>query len=349
MAQKRNNDILLATQMNFYGRYEMTNKNEAHLISTASSFGFGFEGKKCQLFLHTGYKDSHNYIQYELDGVYQRKLKIKGDTSNTITIETSKDGYHQIWIYKTTEAHTGPIVIEKVKAKNSKALQKEKQPLIEFIGNSITCGAASDAAETPCGMGEYHDQHNGYFAYGPRIARALNVQYLVSAVSGYGVYRNWNSDGPPLPNVYEKLDFQDNNSQLWNFEKAVKPKIVSIALGTNDLSDGDGKTPRSAFDSATFVKQYVDFIKVVKSKYPLAQLVLLSSPMMNGSKRILLQNAILRVKSTIDSIYPNDKPIVVHLFEPMQPTGCGGHPSVEDHATIAQELLPTFKKLMEAK
>jgi hypothetical protein len=30
----------------------------------------------------------------------------------------------------------------------------------------------------------------------------------------------------------------------------------------------------------------------------------------------------------------------------MQARGCGGHPNVEDHAILADELLPFFKKLL---
>ena len=48
-------------------------------------------------------------------------------------------------------------------------------PLIEFIGNSITCGAAADVSEVPCGSGVDYDQHNAYYAYGPRVARMLGL------------------------------------------------------------------------------------------------------------------------------------------------------------------------------
>jgi hypothetical protein len=31
----------------------------------------------------------------------------------------------------------------------------------------------------------------------------------------------------------------------------------------------------------------------------------------------------------------------------MQAKGCTGHPSVEDHAVLANELLPFFKQLLQ--
>ena len=112
-------------------------------------------------------------------------------------------------------------------------MNREDLPLIEFIGNSITCGAAADPSEVPCGSGEYHDQHNAYYAYGPRVARALNTNFLLSSVSGAGIYRNWNSDGPALPLLFEQSDLRENSSRPWNFD-LYSPDIVSIALGTND-------------------------------------------------------------------------------------------------------------------
>jgi lysophospholipase L1-like esterase len=61
------------------------------------------------------------------------------------------------------------------------------------------------------------------------------------------------------------------------------PQIVSIALGTNDVSNGDGKSKRLPFDSTTYVNNYIAFIKTIRSKYPAAKIALLSSPTVQGS------------------------------------------------------------------
>jgi hypothetical protein len=182
-------------------------------------------------------------------------------------------------------------------------------------------------------------------AYGPHVARALKVNYLMSCVSGIGIYRNWNSDGPTMPQVYTKTDFQQQGTANWNFA-TYTPQIVSIALGTNDFSRGDGKTARLPFDSALFVNNYIQFVQLVKSKYPAAQIALLSSPMVGGSNGLLLENCITAVKKQIDVLHPSDKPVALFFFKPMQPGGCTGHPSVADHAVLADELTPFFKKLL---
>jgi hypothetical protein len=339
---------LPASSLQPYGRYAFNNQQHVELISSAAHVGFSFEGKECNVFAYILNANEHNYLQYELDGIYQKKIKIEGNNRHPFIITAASNGTHAVWIYKTTEAHTGPIFIEKITGKNLMALKKPEAPLIEFIGNSITCGAAADPSEMPCGTGVYHDQHNAYYAYGPRVARSLGTNFTMSSVSGIGIYRNWNSDGPAMPQVYEKMDFQDLSDRKWNFE-TYKPAIVSIALGTNDFSGGDGKKQRLPFDSAAFVSSYIKFVQLVKSKYPAAQIALLSSPMLNGDRMTALQNDLVSVKQNIDALYPADKPVALFFFKPMQARGCSGHPNVEDHAILADELIPFFKKLLDYK
>ncbi|TDN39100.1 hypothetical protein A8B98_21675 [Hymenobacter sp. UV11] len=327
------------------GRTLLNGGQQLELISSAAHVGFQFEGRECQVFAALPGGQGHNYLQYELDGVYQKRLRVEGSSTAPLTITAPTAGRHTVWIYKATEAHTGPIAIQKITAPRIKSLPPPAGPLIEFIGNSITCGAAADASEVPCGTGEYHDQHNAYQAYGPRVARALHANFLLSSVSGIGAYRTWNNTGPSMPQVYEKVDFQEKNPQRWDFT-TYKPAVVSIALGTNDLSNGDGKTPRLPFDSTTFVNTYTQFVQLVKTNYPQARIALLSSPMLNGKTRTTLQNCLTAIKAKTDAAYPSASPVALFFFEPMQPRGCNGHPSVEDHSLLAQQLEPFFKKLL---
>lgn len=341
--KKLTGNTLSASDFQPYGRSLLTN-GKLELISSAVHFGFSFEGNECKVYTSLAWK-GHNYLQYELDGKYQKRIRIDSASGQAIILNAGA-GNHTVWIYKATEAATGPIFIDKITAKNIKALKNPSFPLIEFIGNSITCGAASDLSEVPCGKGEYYDQHNAYYAYGPRVARALHTNFIISGVSGIGIYRNWNSDGPAMPQVYENADFQQQSSHPWNFS-LYDPNIVSIALGTNDFSNGDGIKKRLPFDSAAFVSNYIKFVQLVKSKYPKAQIALLSSAMVNGDRRITLQKCLNAVKANIDLLFKSDKRVALYFFKPMQTRGCGGHPSVEDHAILAEELIPFFKDLLQ--
>ncbi len=345
---KKGNNELLAKDLTTYGRYRFTEAKQLELISSAVHFGFSFEGPQCEIFVSLANAGEHSYLQYALDGVYQRRLRIEGSSKAPLVLTAPGPGRHTVWVYKATEAGTGPVFVQKITGKRLKALREPAAPLIEFIGNSITCGAAMDASEVPCGTGDYHDQHNAYQAYGPRVARALHTRFVLSSVSGIGAYRNWNSDGPTMPQVYEKTDFQEASPQRWDFS-TFTPRVVSIALGTNDLSDGDGKRPRLPFDSAQFVGRYLDLVTLVKAKYPKARIALLSSPMVNGQNRTKLQNCLTAIKTNTDAAHPADQPVALFFFQPMQPRGCGGHPNVEDHAIMAKELEPFFRPLVAGK
>ena len=338
-----NSNTLQAKDLLPLGRTEISD-NKLELISSAVHFSFSFEGSSCEIDATVpGWLD-HNYLQYELDGVYQSRIKISKDQSGPIHLTATGNGKHTICIYKATEAATGPVFIQKISAKNIRSIPNTNAPVIEFIGNSITCGAAADASEVPCGSGVYHDQHNAYYAYGPRVARMLGANYILSSVSGIGIYRTWNREEPSMPQVYDKTDFQTAGSRYWNFTKYA-PRIVSIALGTNDLSNGDGKSPRTPFDSTKFVNAYIGFVQFVKTKYPTAQIVLLNSPMVGGDRNVLLQNCLKAVKNRIDQLDVSHQPVAIFFCKPMNARGCSGHPSVEDHAILADELFPFFKNL----
>jgi lysophospholipase L1-like esterase len=337
--------ILRASSLYGYGRCLVNGNGQLELISSAAHAGFTFQGKECTVYASVSDASGHSYLQYELDGVYQKKVRIAGNNPAPLLITAATAGVHTVWIYKNTEAASGPVFIDKITGDNLKPIKKAKGPLIEFIGNSITCGAQADTSVSPCNVGPYEDHHDAYYAYGPGVARALDVEFILSSVSGIGVYRTWNTDGPAMPQVYEKADFLNTGTRMWDFTKA-QPTIVSIALGTNDLSNGDGKHQRSPFDSTVFVDSYIKFVQLIRSKYPSARLALLSSPMVQGDKGVLLQNCLTAIKAKIDRLYPSTRPVALFFFPPMKARGCGGHPNEEDHAILAEELVPFFRGLL---
>lgn len=325
------------------GRSAVLPDGRTELISSGAHFDFQFSGKHCQIIFSLASKEAHNYVQLELDGAYIGRYRV--EALDTVSIGAAGGGRHRVRVFKTTEAHSGALYIDHIVGKNIRALPPPTVPVIEFIGNSITCGAAADPSEVPCGTGSYHDQHNAYYAYGPRVARAIGADFVLNSVSGIGIYRTWNKDYPSMPLVYGNLHFKDSDDSPWPVQN-FHPRVVSIALGTNDLSRGDGKTDRPAFDSATFVRGYINFVKMVKRAQPRARIVLLSSGMASGNNRELLQHCLTDVKKAIDLAYPADPEVVTYFFKPMNARGCTGHPNVEDHAILASELIEVFRPLM---
>ena len=330
-----------------HGRTLYDANNELVLIGAASYAEFSFSSDSCTIYLkNISYPGDYNYISIELDNEYKGRLKVDSTTPRAYTIyTTSKSASHILRIYKATESSNGQVVLTEIKAAGLKALDQPTKKKIEFIGNSITAGMANDTKDIPCGTGKWYDQHNAYWSYAPRVARALNADFLLSAVSGIGIYRNWNSPTPTMPQVYESAYLEIDSTQRWDFSRYT-PDIVSIALGTNDFSDGDGKTQRLPFDSATFIKTYVSFIGTIYKHYPNTQIALLTSPMLSDANRDLHFACLQSIKKKATVLFPDKQSIEVFQFQPMVPKGCDYHPDLADHEILANEVRPFFERLL---
>jgi hypothetical protein len=192
-----------------YGRSMPADSGAVELIGSAAHFGVGFTGPRCVVYVHLADSSSHNYLQYEMDGVYQGRVRIEGRNRRPLVIKTGSTGHHTVWIYKATEATSGPFFIARVTGLGIVALERPEAPLIEFIGNSITCGAQADASETPCGVGEYIDHHNGYYAYGPRVSQCSRMG--VRGIRAWKIMR------------YSRRSWSRSSGGCWRSERAEFP------------------------------------------------------------------------------------------------------------------------------
>jgi len=335
----------------YEGRVEKLPNNNVVLIGTASSVAFNFTGTECKITLQSVDSwEHHNYVSLVLDGKYIGKLRIEKGAEQTFPVKVTSDKKeHTLEIYKTTEAHSGGILFAGTTAKLTSITSKKKKK-IEFIGDSITCGAASDPSDVPCDKGEYFDHHNGYYAYGPVLSREIGVDYLMSSVSGIGMYRNWNDENKDeaiMPDVYENLYLTKDNSKP-KYDFAFHPDIISIALGTNDFSGGDGKKERLPFNAEKYVANYINFIKMLYKHNPNAQIVITNSPMVGGERGVVFEDCLSKVKAAFASDKMH-KEIQIFKFKPMTPKGCSGHPDVADHKVLADEYAPFLKKLLNEK
>lgn len=325
------------------GRTEKLNNNSVVLISAASSVTFSFTGKNCEVSLQSINEYGHHaYVSLELDGKYIGRLRVEKDLKN-YPIKVTSGKKHTLKIFKATEASTGGVLFSGTTAKLISTKTKEKKK-IEFVGNSITSGMGADVKEIPCGQGEWFDQHNAYLAYGPVLSRNLDVDFQLSSVSGMGMYRNWNDETEPvMPNVYENLYLNNDTSKPYNFN--FKPDIISIALGTNDFSNGDGIKARNPFNAEKFISNYVSFLKMLYKHNPNVQIVVVNSPMINGEKDKLFTDCLEKIRDSFKN--ESVKPIQIFKFTAVTPHGCTSHPDAEDHKIMAKQYAPFLKNLLK--
>jgi lysophospholipase L1-like esterase len=337
------------TLIHYHGRFIAHSNGSVALVSPAAYAECQFAGDSCILSLsNIAPPGEYNYVAIEVDHQYRGRLKVVNPNPVDFTIAaTLKREWHFLRLYKATEAQNGLVTVNYIRASHLKTINRMSKRSIEFIGNSITCGFGNDFGDIPCGGGsKWYDQHNAYWSYASRVGRSLDAHFMLSAISGAGIYRNWNSEGPTVPQQYESAYLQFDSAARWDFASFI-PDVVLIALGTNDLSMGDGKTQRKPFDSAIFVNTYIAFLKTIYYHYPATQVVLLTSPMVRGKNSAILLSCLKSVQKSMSAQPKTAHTIKIFTFRPMQATGCDGHPSLQEHEEMARELIPFMKKVLK--
>jgi Carbohydrate esterase 2 N-terminal/GDSL-like Lipase/Acylhydrolase family len=328
-------DNFYAANNNFVqytGRVDFRNSATPRFWSPGVYITISFKGTEIISIINDQelWNKNHNYLEIILDNE-KKRIQTKYKT-NYISILKLADTIHTLTICKNTESNIGYLEFAGVFCQTLLAPAAKPIHKIEFIGNSITCGTGSDLSEIPCGKAVWQDQHNAYMAYGPVTARALDAQWHLSAVSGIGLMHSCCNMNIIMPPVFDKIDLR-GDSVKWDFNN-YQPDVVTVCLGQND----------GIQDSIVFCKAYIDFVQQLRSYYPNAQLVLLSSPMADVKLRHALKNSITSIVKYLNK--SGDKKIGKYFFSRSFNSGCDYHPDLNEHQIIASELTRYLKKRM---
>ena len=318
----------------YTGRIDFTDPLLPRFWQPGVYINFKFSGTTCDVILNDEvlWDKNHNYIEVVVDGQPTRlQTKTKHDTIKVAS--GLPEGIHTVQLVKNTEANIGYLELVGIRCKE--LLMPDEKPLhkIEFIGNSITCGAGADISVVPCHKGLWHDQHNAYMAYAAVTARTLNAQYHLSSVSGIGLMHSCCGMDVIMPRVFDKVSMR-NDTIAWDFKKYV-PDVVTVCLGQND---GLQNFPR-------FVNNYVDFLKKLRTYYPDATIICLSSPMADDSLRDFMRETIKEITKILKNA--GDKKVLYYIFKKQYINGCDSHPDIAEHAEIAKLLTAFIKKQMK--
>lgn len=317
----------------YAGRIDFTNPKLPRFWQPGVYISTKFIGPSCEIVLNDEelWGKNHNYLEVIVDGKAAR-LQTKAQR-DTIRIKNLSPGEHSLVICKNTEANIGYLELVGIRCKQ--LIKPDAKPVrkIEFIGNSITCGTGSDLTEIPCGKGVWQDQHNAYMSYGAVTARTLNAQYHLSSVSGIGLMHSCCNMDIIMPPVFDKISMR-NDTIDWNFNH-YQPDVVTICLGQND----------GVQDSAAFCNNYISFIKQLRSYYPKATIVCLTSPMADASLATFMKKTLTAIVSKVNT--NGDKKVTKYFFSKQYHNGCDHHPDLAEHRLIANELTGFIKKRMK--
>ncbi len=321
-------------EFQYVGRIDRTNPLLPKFSAPGAYVRANFSGSSCEILLNDEelWGKYHNYVTVVIDNGTPQRIKLT-QKQNVLKFDNLKGSRHSILICKSTESGIGYIEFAGL---SCRAILPPPNPMvrrIEFIGNSITSGMGSDETSVKCDQGEWYDQHNAYLAYGPITARSLNSDWMLTSVSGIGLIRSCCDMTITMPGVYDKMNQRDNHGQ-WDFSKYT-PDVVTVCLGQND----------GIQDSTKFCGAYVDFVTVIRNKYPGASIVLLTSPMGDEKLTKALTNYLDSVVEEVRS--KGDENISFYSFSKRYHKGCGDHPDLKEHEQISGELTMYLKQLMK--
>lgn len=323
-------------RIQYTGRIDFTNPKLPRFWQPGVTITMRVYSFQCELIVQDEmlWGKNHNYIEVAVDGkTIRMQTKAKRDTINVGQYFVVGRTDHDVQLIKNTEANIGYMEFVGVRCRD--LLMPPPRPVrkIEFIGNSITCGTGADQSEIPCGKGVWQDQHNAYLSYGPVTARAVNAQYHLSAVSGIGLMHSCCNMNIIMPQVFDKISMR-NDTIKWDFKK-YQPDVVTVCLGQND----------GIQDSAAFCDNYVSFLEKLRSYYPDAMLICLTSPMADARLATFMKKTLTSVVDKMRS--DGDKKVSSYFFSRQYHNGCDSHPDLAEHQMIANELVAYIKQTMK--
>ena len=320
----------------YVGRIDFTNKKIPRYWQPGVYVKAKFSGTFCNVIVSDEmlWGKNHNYLEIVVDDTTLYRLQTKGKRDTIRIVNGLREGVHTILVAKNTEANIGYLELVGLQCKALLPLPPKPTRKIEYIGNSITCGASADESEIPCGKGVWQDQHNAYLAYGPRTSRNLNAQWMLSSVSGIGLIHSCCNLDVVMPQVYNNINMRNLHDSLrWDFESYL-PDVVTVCLGQND----------GIQDSTAFCSAYVTFLRQLHNNYPKAQLICLTSPMADSNLVASQKNYLASIEDYMQQ--SGDKRIHHYFFSKRYYHGCDTHPDVAEHQEIAMELSAYIKQLM---
>lgn len=182
----------------------------------------------------------------------------------------------EVKIIHLSEANNGAVGVKNIHVV-SDAVQPikpaaQKELLIEFIGDSITCAYGVEGANAYEPFMTTTENFMKSYAY--LTAQKLDADYSAVSYSGHGIISGYSSDGSKntaslVPALYDYVGNWDAYKQDWDFSGR-QNDVVVINLGTNDngyvTADLENR-------SAEFIEGYVDFLEMVRERNPEAYII----------------------------------------------------------------------------
>lgn len=289
--------------------------------------------------LSLNYSDTKcNWLNVWVDRVPDEKsdiIMILG--GNEVTLAANlKEGQHRVIIEKRTEGEQGKLTYHSF-VTDGRFLQAKKSTdrLIEFIGDSYTCGYGTESKSKRERFSPSTENCN--LTYAAILARTFDCETRLISHSGRGVVRNYDGYDKDLPmcDKYPQT-FDGEVEPKWTpSTDETNPQLVVIYLGTNDFSCG--KHP--SVDQ--WCIGYDRIIDQVKEYYGEEIPILCVAPCADDKLLDYVREAVKRSNHT--NLHP------VAIFDQHNNSdsdrGADDHPNYKGHQKVALCLMPYISTL----
>lgn len=276
--------------------------------------------------------DAINRWRISLNG---NRIEVARPGQQDLRIEGLPPGDHLIRAERISEswepAEFGGFFVDDAEA----ALPAPSPPsrLIEFIGDSDTVGFGNTSLRRECTAEQVFSATDTSLSYPARVARALGTDYRLVARSGIGLLRNYGGTDPgrTMQEVYSLALPSDPTAASLAQQRA---DMLVIALGSNDFGSSiaaDEPWQDHTQVSAAFGPALTDFVHARLAENPGTALIFLAFGEYGG-------NLIDPYRQTAETLRAEGHPAMLLVLPDLQRSACLWHPSLADHAMIAESL-----------
>ena len=333
----------------------MTAKDSLWLVHSGTGCEFSFNGTKATVKIKpdSSFMTRSNQARVAIYVNGERVVDDMVDKMEKVytVFESETPADWTVRVVKLSEAPYSTFGISAIDATCYGAIKPTEgsDKLIEFVGDSITCGYGVDDLDASHHFSTTTEDATKTYAY--KTAEKLGADYSLVSFSGYGIISGYSGDGNKkaeqlVPNFYDKMgnsggtfmgDFVAQ-ATAWDFTKR-QPDVVVINLGTNDNSYVKG----NAAKKEEFTTAYVAFLKQVREKNPDAT-VFCTLGIMGAELYPSIEEAVKRYTSET-----GDAKVFTMKFDSQsQADGISAdwHPSEKTHEKAAEKLAAKIKEVM---
>jgi lysophospholipase L1-like esterase len=339
--------------MRLVGRFDRSDPAKPRFAWSASTIEVRFRGAGLVVGLRVapiaGSGETTLPYGVDVDGV-ARSLDVRaGAARYTIASGLDRARVHTARITREAEAFAGVHQVLGIEAIDGELLAPDKRdrPLVELVGDSITCGYGALGEDSHCHFSFSTERATASYAI--LVGRALDVDVTTVCWSGRGVIRNYDGDPEPrMPELFETV--LPEQKLRWDFASTPMPAAVVVSLGTNDwFSDGDHDGKPDPLDVPAFEAGYVRFLERVRALRPRAPILVVTSPMVEGPMGIAMRASLGRVVEHAQAQRKSAGEASVRLVtlsEQGRDVGCDAHPNAAKHRVLARELESALRSVL---